>query len=104
MALTYLWLENAEAHAQPLRTHLILTPEGDPVIENIHITEGEHYVNASADTAVWLHTREHTRLPIAVPWVAPLTRCHHTPSRRGTHGRGPARVDGQLDTGVMHPA
>ena len=71
MALTYLWLWNTEAHTQAPGTHLPLTLEGEAAIENVHTAEGEDYVTASADTAVWLHAQEHTRPPTVVPGSHP---------------------------------
>ena len=70
-ALTYLWLWDAEAHAQPPGAHILLTLEGEAVIESIHNTEEEDYVTENADTAVWLHTQEHTTPPTAVPGSQP---------------------------------
>ena len=67
VALTYLWLRDAEAHTQAPGTHLLLTLEGEAAIENVHTAEGEDYVPANADTAVWLHAHEHTTTPTMVP-------------------------------------
>ena len=52
VALTYLWLRDAEKHTQPPGTHLLLTLEGEAAVENVHTAEGENYVSANADTAV----------------------------------------------------
>ena len=71
MALTYLWLRDAETHAQPPGTHLLLTLEGEAAVENVHTAEGEDYVTANADTAVWLHAHEHTTPPTVVPGSHP---------------------------------
>ena len=71
VALTYLWLRDAETHAQPPGTHLLLTLEGEAAVENIHTAEGEDYVTANADTAVWLHAHEHTTPPTVVPGSHP---------------------------------
>ena len=67
VALTYMWLRDTEAHTQAPGAHLLLTLEGEAAIKNIHTAEGEDYVLANADTAVWLHTHEHTRSPTMVP-------------------------------------
>ena len=71
VALTYLWLQDAETHAQPPGTHLLLTLEGEAAVENVHTAEGEDYVTANADTAVWLHAHEHTTPPTVVPGSHP---------------------------------
>ena len=71
VALTYLWLRDAEAHTQAPDTHLLLTLEGEAAIENVHTTEGEEYVTANADTAVWLHAHKHTTPPTMVPGSHP---------------------------------
>ena len=71
VALTYLWLRDAETHAQPPGTHLLLTLEGEAAVENVHTAEGEDYVTANADTAVWLHAHEHTTPPTVVPGSHP---------------------------------
>ena len=71
VALTYLWLRDAETHAQPPGTHLFLTLEGEAAVENVHTAEGEDYVTANADTAVWLHAHEHTTPPTVVPGSHP---------------------------------
>ena len=71
VALTYLWLRDAEAHTQAPGTHLLLTLEGEAAIENVHTAEGEDYVRANADTAVWLHAHEHTTPPTMVPGSHP---------------------------------
>ena len=71
VALTYLWLRDAETHAQPPGTHLLLTLEGEAAVENVHTAEGEDYVTANADTAVWLHANEHTTPPTVVPGSHP---------------------------------
>ena len=72
VALTYLWLRDAETHTQPPGTHLLLTLEGEAAIENVHTAEGEDYVTANADTAVWLHAQGHTTpftvVPGSHPW------------------------------------
>ena len=82
--LTYLWLRDVETHAQPSGAHLLLTLEGEWVIENIHTTEEEDYVTANADTAVRLHTQEHptprTAIPGSHPWDVIIV---HLPP--GTH-------------------
>ena len=70
-ALTYLWLWDAETHTQPPGTHLPLTLEGEAAIEKVHTTEGEDYVTANADTAVWLQANEHTTPPTVVPGSHP---------------------------------
>ena len=71
-ALTYLWLLDAETPTQPPGTDLLLTQEEEAAIENVHTKESEDYVTANADTAVWLHTHEHTTAPTVVlgsqPW------------------------------------
>ena len=67
VALTYLWLRDAETHTQPPGTHLLLTLEGEAAVENVHTAEGEDHVTGNADTAVWLHTHEHTTPPTVVP-------------------------------------
>ena len=67
VALTYLWLRDAETHAQPPGTHLLLTLEGEAAVENVHTADGEDYVTANADTPVWLHAHEHTTPPTVVP-------------------------------------
>ena len=66
-----LWLQDAETHAQPPCTHLLLTLEGEAAVENVHTAEGEDYVTANADTAVWLHAHEHTTPPTVVPGSHP---------------------------------
>ena len=71
VALTYLWLRDAETHTQPPSTHLLLTLEGEAAAENVHTAEGEDYVTANADTAVWLHAHEHTTPPTVVPGSHP---------------------------------
>ena len=71
VALTYLWLRDAETHAQPPGTHLLLTLEGEAAVENVHTAEGEDYVTANADTAVWLHAHQHTTPPTVVPGSHP---------------------------------
>ena len=71
VALTYLWLEDAETHTQPPRTHLLLTLEGEAAIKSVHTAEGEDYVTANADTAVWLHAHEHCTPPTVVPGSHP---------------------------------
>ena len=71
VALTYLWPRDAETHAQPPGTHLLLTLEGGAAVENVHTAEGEDYVTANADTAVWLHAHEHTTPPTVVPGSHP---------------------------------
>ena len=71
VALTYLWLRDVETHAQPPGTHLLLTLEGETAVENVHTAEGEDYVTANADTAVWLHAHEHTTPPTVVPGSHP---------------------------------
>ena len=73
VALTYLWLRDAETHTQPPGTHLLLTLEGEAAIETVHTAEGEDYVTANADIAVWLHAHEHTTPPTVVPGWNP---CH----------------------------
>ena len=70
-ALTYLWLRDAETHAQPRSTHLLLTLEGDAAIETVNTTEGADHVTANTDTAVWLHPQEHTTSPTMVPGSHP---------------------------------
>ena len=67
VALTYLWLRDAETHTQPSGTHLLLTLEGEAAVKNVHTAEGEDYVTANADTALWLHAHEHTTPPTVVP-------------------------------------
>ena len=71
VALTYLWLQDAETHAQPRGTHLLLTLEGEAAVEHVHTAEREDYVTANADTAVWLHAHEHTTPPTVVPGSHP---------------------------------
>ena len=68
MARMYLWLRDAETHAQPPSAHLLLALEGEAVIENIHTAEGEDYVTANANTAVWLQAQVHATPPTMVPW------------------------------------
>ena len=41
--------------------------EGEAAIENVNTEEGNDYVTANADTAVWLHAQEHTAPPTVVP-------------------------------------
>ena len=67
VALTYLWLQDAETHTQPPGTHLLLTLEGEAAVKNVHTAEGEDHVTANADTAVGLHAHEHTTPPNVVP-------------------------------------
>ena len=69
--LTYMWLQDTEAHTQAPGAHLLLTLEGEAAIENVHTAEGEDYVRANADTAVWLHAHEYTRPPTMVPGSHP---------------------------------
>ena len=71
VALTYLWLQDAETHTQPPGTHLLLTLEGEAAVENVHTAEGEDYVTVNADTAVWLHAHEHRTPPSVVPGSHP---------------------------------
>ena len=71
VALTYLWLRDAETHTQPPGTHLLLTLEGEAAVENVHTAKGEDYVTANADTAVWLPAHEHTTPPTVVPGSDP---------------------------------
>ena len=71
VALTYLWLRDAETHAQPPGTHLLLILEGEAAVKNVHTAEREDYVTANADTAVWLHSHEHTTPPTVVPGSHP---------------------------------
>ena len=71
VALTYLWLRDADRHAQPPGTHLLFTLEGDAAVQNVHTAEGEDYVTANAHTAVWLHAHEHTTPPTVVPGSHP---------------------------------
>ena len=71
VALTYLWLRNAETHTQPRGTLLLLALEGEAAVENVHTAEREDYVTANADTAVWLHAHEHTTSPTVVPGSHP---------------------------------
>ena len=71
VALTYLWLWDAETHTQPPSTHLLLTLEGEAAVENVHTAEGEDYVTTNADTPVWLHAHEHTTPPTVVPGSHP---------------------------------
>ena len=71
VALTYLWLWDAETHTQAPGTHLLLTLEGEAAVENVHTAEGEDYVTANADTAVWLHAHEHTTPPTVLPGSHP---------------------------------
>ena len=71
VALTYLWLRDAETHTQPPGTHLLLNLEGEAAVENVHTAEGEDYVTANADTAVWVHAHEHTTPPTVVPGSHP---------------------------------
>ena len=70
-ALTYLWLWDAETHAQPPGVHLLLTREEEAAIEKVHTAEGEDYVTANAETAVWLQAQEHTASPTVVPGAHP---------------------------------
>ena len=51
----------------PPGAHLLLTLEGEATIKNVHTAEGEDYVTANTDTAVWLHAQEHTAAPTMVP-------------------------------------
>ena len=78
VALTYLWHRDAETHTQPPGTHLLLTLEGEAAVENVHTAEGEDYVTANAETAVWLHAHEHTTPPTVVrgshPWHVVIVR------------------------------
>ena len=69
--LTYLWVQDTEAHTQAPGAHLLLTPEGEAAIENVHTAEGEDCVRAKADTGVWLHAREHTTPPTMLPGSHP---------------------------------
>ena len=71
VALTYLWLRGAETHTQAPGAHLLLTLEGEAAIENVHTAEGEDYVRANADRAVWLHAHKHTTPPTMVPGSHP---------------------------------
>ena len=71
VALTYPWLGDAEAHRQAPGTQLLLNLEGEAAIKNVHTAEGEDYVRANADTAVWLHAHEHTTPPTMVPGSHP---------------------------------
>ena len=86
MALTYLWLRDAETHTQPPGLHLLLTLEGEAAIENVHTTEGGDYVTANTDTAVWLHAQEHMTAPTVVlgshPWLVVVVQL-----RTGTNTR-----------------
>ena len=52
-------------------THLLLTLEREAAIEGVHTAEGDDYVRANADTAVWLHAQEHTIAPTMVPGSHP---------------------------------
>ena len=78
VALTYLWLRDAEMHTQPPSTHLLLTLEREAAIENFHIAGGEDYVTVNADTSVWLLAHEHTTHPTVVlgshPWHVVIMR------------------------------
>ena len=69
--LTYLWFQDAKSDADTPRAHLLLTLEGKAVVQTIHTTEGEYYVTANADTAVWLHTQEHTTSLTVIPGSRP---------------------------------
>ena len=71
VALTYLWLRDAETHTQAPGTHLLLTLEGEAAIENLHTAEGEDCVTPNADTAIWLHAHEHNMAPTGVPGSHP---------------------------------
>ena len=71
VALTYLWLPDAETHTQPPGTHLLVTLEGEAAIENLYTAEGEDYLTANAGTVVWLHADEHTTLPTVLPGSHP---------------------------------
>ena len=71
VALTYLWHRDAKTHTQPPGTHLPLTVEGEAAIKDVHTAEGQDYVTANADTAVWLHAHEHTTAPTVVPGSHP---------------------------------
>ena len=91
---------------RPPCTRLLLSLEGEAVIENIYTTERADYVKANADNAVWLHTRDHTTLPTG---VAPLARIHHTSACRGTWQEAPqgwtdrvAQMCSLLHEGLRH--
>ena len=103
VALTYLWLRDAETHTQPPGTHLLLTLEREAAVENVHTAEGEDYVTANADTAVWLHAHEHTTPPTEVG-VTPLARGHRATTHRGRHRKRPTGMGGQVGTRVHLPA
>ena len=44
VALTYLWLQDAETHTQAPGRHLLLTLEGQAAIESVHTAEGGDYL------------------------------------------------------------
>ena len=56
---------------QPPGTHLVLNLEGEAAIKIVHTAEGDNYVMANADTAVWLHAHEDTAPPTTVPGLHP---------------------------------
>ena len=71
VALTYLWLRDAEAQTQAPGAHLLLTLEGGAAVANVHTAQGGDHVRANADTAVWLHANKHTTAPTMVPGSHP---------------------------------
>ena len=71
MALRYLWLRDAVTHVLAPDTHLLLTLEGEAVIESHHTAQREDCVTGNADTAVLLHTQEHTGPTKVVPGLQP---------------------------------
>ena len=111
VALTYLWLRDAEAHTQAPGTYLLLTPEGDTATENVHTAAGEDYMTANADTAVWLHAQEYTTSPTMVPGSHPWHVISvQLPTGTGTGDAQQGRADGwahvcaSLHNGLHRPS
>ena len=101
VALTYLWLLDAETHTQPPGTHLLLTLEGEAAVKNVQTAEGEDYV--TANRSMGARSRAH-HTPHCSTGVTPLARGHRATAHRGRHRKRPKAMGGQVGTRVRLPA
>ena len=100
VALTYMWLQDAEVHTQAPDAHHLLALEGEAAIKNVHTADGgglrtgERRHRGVITRPPTHHTPHHgTRVPPRAP-------DHCAPAHRDRHARRPTGMDGQVGTRV----